>query len=214
MYFYYFFIYLIYLSYTLIYRLIFIHLFIIFRHPSSVPSFYRHPNSTIFSTILTNRSEIGPVFTTCIQISSWCAYNRPRNTRARPDSFCNSAMEVILVILKMASGYPLASFLHERCTANRSRTVFTWWCARPNVVAFIWTVTAFIPPYTCIHLHFLVPIKLPVNLSERCISHSTMIELLTTSTDIQISKGVKTLKRLFLKKTRIQFLSIKRTKST
>ena len=109
-------------------------------------------------------------------------------------------MELILVILKMASGYPLASFLHERCTANGSRTMFTWWCTCPNVVAFIWTVPAFIPPYTCMHLHFSVPMKIPVTSSERCISHSTMIELLTTSSDLQISKGVNALKQLFLRK--------------
>ena len=120
-------------------------------------------------------------------------------------------MERILVILKMASGYRLATFLHERCTANRSRTMFTWWCACPNVLAFIWTVTAFIPSYTCMHLHFRVPIKIPVTLSEHCISHSerfqnTMIELLKTSTDSQISKGVDALKQLFLKRKRIQFL--------
>ena len=100
----------------------------------------------------------------------------------------------------MASGYPLASFLHERCTANGSRTMFTWWCTCPNVVAFIWTVPAFIPPYTCMHLHFSVPMKIPVTSSERCISHSTMIELLTTSSDLQISKGVNALKQLFLRK--------------
>ena len=39
------------------------------------------------------------------------------------DLFCNSAMELILIILKMASGYPLATFLHERCTGNWSRTM-------------------------------------------------------------------------------------------
>ena len=48
-------------------------------------------------------------------------------------------------------------------------TMFTWWCVRPNVVAFIWTVVAFIPPYTCLHLHFHVPIKIPVTLSEHCL---------------------------------------------
>ena len=69
----------------------------------------------------------------------------------------NSAMELILLILKMASGYLLTTFLYERCTANRSRTMFTWWCACPNVVAFIRTVTEFIPPYTCMHLHFRFP---------------------------------------------------------
>ena len=81
-------------------------------------------------------------------------------------------MDLILLILKMASGYPLATFLHKRCTANRSRTMFTWWCACPNVVTFIWTVIAFIPPYTCMHLRFRVPIKIPVTLLEHCISHS------------------------------------------
>ena len=48
-------------------------------------------------------------------------------------------------------------------------TMFTWWCVCPNVVAFIWTVVAFIPPYTCLHLHFHVPIKIPVTLSEHCL---------------------------------------------
>ena len=110
----------------------------------------------------------------------------------------------------MASGYPLATFLHGRCTANRSRTMFTWWCSCPNVVAFIWTVTAFIPPYTCMQLHFRAPIKIPVTLSEHCISLSarsknTMIELLKTSTDPQIARGVYALKQLFLRKRRIQF---------
>ena len=109
---------------------------------------YLFLNSTIFSTILTNCSEIGPLYMTYIHIRSWCAYIR-RGTlgRERPglgkitlktwnsDLFCNSAMELILLILKMASGYPLATFLHERCTANRSRTMFTWWCWCPNVVA-------------------------------------------------------------------------------
>ena len=60
-------------------------------------------------------------------------YIRPRKTREgnswvrkstlktwNSDLFCNSAMELILLILKMASGYLLASFLHERCTANWS----------------------------------------------------------------------------------------------
>ena len=61
------------------------------------------------------------------------------------------------------------------------------------------------------HLHFRVPIKIPVTLSEHCISHSarfknTMIEILKTSTDPQVSKGVDALKQLlFLKKRRIQF---------
>ena len=115
-----------------------------------------------------------------------------------------SAMELILLILKMASGYPLATFLHERCTANRSRTMFTWWCACPNVVVFIRKVTAFIPPYTCMHLHFRVPIKIPVTLSEHCI-HSTkfkntLIELLKTSTDPQISKGVDAPNNCFWRK--------------
>ena len=128
---------------------------------------YLFLNSTISSTILTNCSEIGPLYMTYSQIRSWYAYIRPRNTRERPgsgnDLFCNIAMELILVILKMASRYPLAPFLHERCTGNRSRTMFTWWCGCPNVVAFyIWTVTAFIPPYTCMHFHFRVPIRIPV----------------------------------------------------
>ena len=64
------------------------------------------------------------------------------------------------------------------------------------------------------HIHactYIVPIKIPVTLSEHCISHSarfknTVIEILKTSTDPQISKGVDTLKQLlFLKKRRIQF---------
>ena len=59
---------------------------------------------------------------TYIQIRSWYAYIRPRNARERlcrvsksilktwdSDVFCNSAMELILVILKMASGFPLAT---------------------------------------------------------------------------------------------------------
>ena len=59
------------------------------------------------------------------------------------------------------------------------------------------------------HLHFRVPIKIPVTLSEHWISHSarfknTMIEILTT--DPQVPKGVDALKQLlFLKKRRIQF---------
>ena len=118
-------------------------------------------------------------------------------------------MELILLILKMASGYPLATFLHDRYKANRSRTMFTWWRACPNVVAFIRTVTAFIPTYKCMHSHFCVPIKIPVTLSEHCIHSArfknTMIELLRTSTDPQISKGVDALKQLFLKKRKIQF---------
>ena len=65
-------------------------------------------NSTIFSTILTNCSEIGPLFMTYIQIRSWCAYIRPRNTREgktrvrkstlktwNSDLFCYSVMELI-----------------------------------------------------------------------------------------------------------------------
>ena len=66
------------------------------------------------------------------QIRSWYAYIRPRNTRERPgsgnDLFCNIAMELILVILKMASRYPLAPFLHERCTGNRAAR-----CSRGDV---------------------------------------------------------------------------------
>ena len=47
-------------------------------------------------------------------------------------------------------------------------------------------------------------------LSVPCISHSakfknTTIELLKTSTDLEISKGVDALKQLFLKKRRIPF---------
>ena len=50
-----------------------------------------------------------------------------------------------------------------------------------------------------------VPIKIPVTLSEHGMSHSarfenTMIELLETSKDPQISKGVDALKQLFLRK--------------
>ena len=61
------------------------------------------------------------------------------------------------------------------------------------------------------HLYFRVPLKISVTLSEHCISHSarfknTMIDLLKTSTDPQIPKGVDALKQLlFLKKRRIQF---------
>ena len=66
------------------------------------------------------------------QIRSSYAYIRPRNTRERPgsgnDLFCNIAMELILVILKMASRYPLAPFLHERCTGNRAAR-----CSRGDV---------------------------------------------------------------------------------
>ena len=153
---------------------------------------------------------------TYIQIRSWCAHIGPRNTkegktRVRKSTLktWNSAMELILLILKKASGYSLAIFLHDRRTANRSRTMFTRWCPCPNVVAFIRTVTAFIPAYMCIHLHFRVPIKIPVTLSEHCI-HSArfknpIIEFLKTSTDPQISKEIDILKRLFLKKRRIQF---------
>ena len=55
------------------------------------------------------------------------------------------------------------------------------------------------------HFHFRVAIKIPLTLSEHCISQSarfknTMIELLKTSTDPQISKGVDALKQLFLRK--------------
>ena len=55
------------------------------------------------------------------------------------------------------------------------------------------------------HFHFRVAIKIPVTLSEHCISQSarfknTMIELLKTSTDPQISRGVDALKKLFLRK--------------
>ena len=120
-------------------------------------------NSTIFSTILTNCSEIGPLFMTYIQIRSWCAYIRPRNTREgktrvrkstlktwNSDLFCDSVMELILVILKMASGYPLATFLHERCTANRSRTMFTRWCACANV-ASLYLNSYYV--YTSLYMH-------------------------------------------------------------
>ena len=41
---------------------------------------YLFLNSTIFSTILTNCSEIGPLYMTYIHIRSWGAYIRPRNT--------------------------------------------------------------------------------------------------------------------------------------
>ena len=57
--------------------------------------------STIFSTILTNCSEIGPLYMTYSQIRSWYVYIRASNTRERPgsgnDLFCNIAMEPILV---------------------------------------------------------------------------------------------------------------------
>ena len=53
------------------------------------------------------------------------------------------------------------------------------------------------------------PIKMPVTLLEHRILparfKNTMIELLKTSTDQQISKGVDPLKQLFLKKRRIRF---------
>ena len=64
-------------------------------------------------------------------------------------------------------------------------------------------------PYKCMRLHFRAPIKMPVTLLEHCILparfKNTMIELLKTSTDQQISKGVDPLKQLFLKKRRIRF---------
>ena len=129
----------------------------------------------LFSIIFTNCSEIGPLYMT---YSFTFRFDHDVRTsgrvtlgRERPGSglktwnselFCNSATELILLILKRASGYPLVTFLHQRCTANRSRTMFTKWCTCPNVVAFISTVTAFTPPYTCMHLHFRVPIKIPV----------------------------------------------------
>ena len=55
------------------------------------------------------------------------------------------------------------------------------------------------------HFHFRVAIKMPLTLSEHCISQSarfknTMIELLKSSTDPQISKGVDALKQLFFEK--------------
>ena len=61
--------------------------------------------------------------------------------------------------------------------------------------------------YLSMHLHVRVPIKTPVTLTEHCISHSarfknTMIELLKTSTDPQISNGVGALKPLFPRKKR------------
>ena len=87
------------------------------------------------------------------------------------DLFCNSAMELSLLILKMASGYPLATFLHEKWTANRSRTMFTWWCACPNVVAVIWPVTAFIPPYTCMHLHLPTAFRCPSSKNAWALNH-------------------------------------------
>ena len=64
------------------------------------------------------------------------------------------------------------------------------------------------------HLHFHVPTKIRVTLSEQCISHSarfknTMIELLKSSTDPQISKGVDALKQLFLKKRRKKCMHVK-----
>ena len=133
-----------------------------------------------------------------------CIQSGPRNNRERPGPgnlplrpetvtfFCNSAMELILVILKMASP---SQEVHSK--------------SEPHVVMLLplsWTVTAFTPLYTCMHLHFYVPsIKVPVTLSEHRISRSarfknTIIELLKTSTDLQISKGVGALKQLFLKK--------------
>ena len=109
--------------------------------------------------------EIGIVSMTYFQIRSWCAYIGPRNasegkTRVRKstlktwnsDLFCNSAMELILLILKMASGYLLATFLHEKCTANRSRTMFIWWCACANV-AFLYLNSYCV--YTSLYMHAL-----------------------------------------------------------
>ena len=55
--------------------------------------------------------------------------------------------------------------------------------------------------------YFRVPIKVPATLSEHC-THwfkNTMKELLKTSTDPRILKGVNALKQLFLKRRRIQF---------
>ena len=60
-----------------------------------------------------------------------------------------------------------------------------------------------LPIHACNKLHFLVPIKILVTLSEHCISHSvrftnTVIELLKTYRDPQVSEGVDALKQLFL----------------
>ena len=68
----------------------------------------------------------------------------------------------------MASGYPSGHFLSREVNSkSEPRDVHIVVC-NPNVVAFIWTVTAFIPPCTCILLHFRVPLKIPVTLSEYC----------------------------------------------
>ena len=93
----------------------------------------------------------------------------------------------------MVSGHPLSTLLHERCTANRSHAQ----CLHGDVHVQML--------YTCMHFHFRVPIKISVTLSEHCISQSarfknTVIELLKTSTDPQISRGVDALKQLFLRK--------------
>ena len=73
-------------------------------------------------------------------------------------------------------------------------------------------LSLYLPIRACTYISvFRVPMKIPVTLSEHCISHSarfknTMIEILKTSTDPQVSKGVDALKQLlFLKKRRIQF---------
>ena len=71
---------------------------------------YLFLNSTVFLAILTNFSEIDMTY---IQIRSWCAHIGPRNTRegktwVRKSTLKtgNSVMELILIILKMASGNP------------------------------------------------------------------------------------------------------------
>ena len=118
------------------------------------------------------------------------------------DLFCNSAMELILVILKWHLGIPWPpSFTRGAQEIGAARcNLFTWWCGCPNVVAFyIWTVTAFIPPYTCMHFHFRVPIRIPVTYqnyqntacpTQRGLKIQLIIELLETSKNPQISKGV------------------------
>ena len=71
------------------------------------------------------------------------------------------------------------------CLYSNSYCVYT-----SLYVAQVFLISIHIHP----HLHFRVPMKIPVTLSEHCI-HSTrfkntLIELLKTSTDPQISKGV------------------------
>ena len=80
-------------------------------------------------------------------------------------------MELILLILKMASGYLLTTFLYERCTANRSRTMFT--CSHGDVHVqmllplFEQLLSLYLPIRECTYISvFRVPMKIHVTLSE------------------------------------------------